>query len=248
VTSVGDGVGEFSWATRYWASLGSRFEPRHPRRSPDEPADSKASALSWEVAGSLYVVGCTAYAAVRAIDVKEGETVAVSAAAGESGPSSCNCWPCTRRRSSVSHRRDNAEWLIAHEPSRSPTVRGSRAAAGRRAERASCVHRSLRSRVRAARGRHRDPSRPHRDHHLLREGSRDRAKAKGSGDASTTEVLTEMADLVPRARSRFPSPRTYPLDKVVDAFEQLETAPHPRKDRPDPLIPGQKASCPRGSR
>ena len=37
------------------------------------------------MAGSLYVVGCTAYAAVRAVDPKEGQTVVVSAAAGGVG-------------------------------------------------------------------------------------------------------------------------------------------------------------------
>ena len=48
------------------------------------------------------------------------------------------------------------------------------------------------------------------------------AKAKGSGDASTTEVLTEMADLVASGAIEIPIAATYPLDKVVDAFEQLE--------------------------
>ena len=45
----------------------------------------KPPQLSWEVAGSLYVVGATAYAAVRAVAPKPGETVAVSAAAGGVG-------------------------------------------------------------------------------------------------------------------------------------------------------------------
>src|SRR6202050_1766474 len=41
--------------------------------------------LGWEVAGSMYVVGCTAYAAVRAVAAGAGDTVAVSAAAGGVG-------------------------------------------------------------------------------------------------------------------------------------------------------------------
>src|SRR6201995_944334 len=45
----------------------------------------KPAQLSWEVAGSLYVVGATAYAAVRAVGAQPGETVAVSAAAGGVG-------------------------------------------------------------------------------------------------------------------------------------------------------------------
>ncbi|MCW2523974.1 MAG: NADP-dependent oxidoreductase, partial [Frankiales bacterium] len=46
---------------------------------------AKPAGLPWEVAGSLYVVAVTAYAAVRAIAPKPGETVAVSAAAGGVG-------------------------------------------------------------------------------------------------------------------------------------------------------------------
>ena len=45
----------------------------------------KPPELSWEVAGSLYVVGCTAFAAVRAVGVDRDDTVAVSAAAGGVG-------------------------------------------------------------------------------------------------------------------------------------------------------------------
>ena len=45
----------------------------------------RPSAVPWEVAGALYVVGATAYAAVRAVDLREGEVVAVSGAAGGVG-------------------------------------------------------------------------------------------------------------------------------------------------------------------
>lgn len=52
------------------------------------PADQlvpKPASLPWEVAGSLYVAGVTAWATVRAVGAKEGDTVAVSAAAGGVG-------------------------------------------------------------------------------------------------------------------------------------------------------------------
>jgi NADPH:quinone reductase len=45
----------------------------------------KPQTMSWDVAGSLFVVGTTAYAAVRAVGARAGETVAVSAAAGGVG-------------------------------------------------------------------------------------------------------------------------------------------------------------------
>ena len=45
----------------------------------------KPAKVSWEVAGSLAVAGSTAYASVRAVSLKKGDTVAVSGAAGGVG-------------------------------------------------------------------------------------------------------------------------------------------------------------------
>jgi NADPH:quinone reductase-like Zn-dependent oxidoreductase len=45
----------------------------------------KPANVSWEVAGSLAVAGSTAYASVRAVSLKQGDTVAVSGAAGGVG-------------------------------------------------------------------------------------------------------------------------------------------------------------------
>ncbi len=47
-------------------------------------------------------------------------------------------------------------------------------------------------------------------------------KADGSGTASTSDVLTEMADLVASGEIEIPVAATYPLDQVADAFEELE--------------------------
>src|SRR5246127_1830326 len=45
----------------------------------------KPEKVSWEVAGSLYVIGVTAWGAVNAVQLKEGETVVISGAAGGVG-------------------------------------------------------------------------------------------------------------------------------------------------------------------
>ena len=39
---------------------------------PAEQHTAKPAALSWEVAGALYVAGTSAYAAVRAVDLTHG--------------------------------------------------------------------------------------------------------------------------------------------------------------------------------
>jgi NADPH:quinone reductase-like Zn-dependent oxidoreductase len=46
---------------------------------------AKPAAVPWEVAGSLFVVGATAYAAVRAVALQQGDVVVVSGAAGGVG-------------------------------------------------------------------------------------------------------------------------------------------------------------------
>jgi NADPH:quinone reductase-like Zn-dependent oxidoreductase len=46
---------------------------------------ARPAGLPWEVAGALFVAGATAYAAVRAVTLTEGDTVVVSGAAGGVG-------------------------------------------------------------------------------------------------------------------------------------------------------------------
>src|SRR5581483_9370857 len=48
------------------------------------------------------------------------------------------------------------------------------------------------------------------------------AKTEGSMEASTPEVLAEMAELIVSGAIEFDIAATYPLDRVADAFEQLE--------------------------
>jgi len=52
---------------------------------PAEHLTAKPSGVSWDVAGSLFVAGTTAYAAVRAVMLGAGDTVAVAGAAGGVG-------------------------------------------------------------------------------------------------------------------------------------------------------------------
>jgi NADPH:quinone reductase-like Zn-dependent oxidoreductase len=85
VTAAGPGVTEFSVGDEV---LGFSFRRSSHATHTAVPVDqliSKPAQMSWEPAGSLYVVGVTAYAAVRAVDPQPGETVAVSAAAGGVG-------------------------------------------------------------------------------------------------------------------------------------------------------------------
>ena len=103
--SVGDEVLGFSWRRNSHATYVS-VPTNHLIRKP--------SNLSWEVAGSLYVVGCTAFAAVRAVDAKNGDTVAVSAAAGGVGTIVVQLLRVRGAEVIGIASPANADWLTAH--------------------------------------------------------------------------------------------------------------------------------------
>lgn len=85
VTAVGPGVDDFAVGDEVPGFSWQRSSHATHATVPTTQLIRKPGALSWEVAGSPYVVGCTAYAAVRAVDPRPGEIVAVSAASGGVG-------------------------------------------------------------------------------------------------------------------------------------------------------------------
>ncbi|MFI2205672.1 NADP-dependent oxidoreductase [Streptomyces sp. NPDC020192] len=74
----------------------------------------KPARLSWEVAGSLHMVGATAYAAARAVGAQPGETVVVSAAAGGVGTLLVQLLTGRGVRVLDIASEANAEWLDQH--------------------------------------------------------------------------------------------------------------------------------------
>ncbi len=114
VFAVGDGVDEFAVGD---AVLGFSFRRSSHATYVSVPISQlihKPPELSWEVAGSLYVVGCTAYAAVRAVDARAGETVAVAAAAGGVGTVVVQLLALRGSRVLGIASEANADWLRSH--------------------------------------------------------------------------------------------------------------------------------------
>jgi NADPH2:quinone reductase len=84
VVEVGEGVTAF---TRHSEVLGHAVLAAHANFVvvPERNLVAKPPRLSWEVAGSLFLAGLTAFHAVQAAHVGEGDTVVISAAAGGVG-------------------------------------------------------------------------------------------------------------------------------------------------------------------
>ena len=135
--AVGDPVLGFSFRRSSHATYVSVPTTQLIRKPPE---------LSWEAAGSLYVVGCTAYAAVRAVDPKEGETVAVSAAAGGVGTVVVQLLALRHSRVLGIASAANADWLRSHDAIPVPYGDGLAQRLRDAAERpARCLHRPFRS-------------------------------------------------------------------------------------------------------
>ncbi|RSM39614.1 NADP-dependent oxidoreductase [Amycolatopsis balhimycina DSM 5908] len=179
--------------------------------------------LSWEVAGSLAVAGTTAYAAVFAVDLEPGDTVVVSGAAG--GVGSLAVQLARRRGATViglASERNHA-WLAGHGVT--PIEYGSGVA----------------ERIRQVSGGRVDAFidtfgegyvelaielgvRPERID-TIRDwaaAARVGARTDGEGSAACAVVVGELARLAARGQLEVPIARTYPLERVRDAFRELE--------------------------
>jgi len=223
VLEVGNGVSDFAVGDEV---LGFSFQRSSHATHTVVPVDQlihKPAELSWEVAGSLYVVGVTAYAAVRAVAPQPGETVAVSAAAGGVGSLVVQLLALRDVRVLGIASSGNAEWLRAHGIE--PVEYGDGLA--QRLQQAApdgidafidlfgpdYVQLAVDLGV---------P--PERINTIIsfEKAAEVGAKSEGSAEASTPAVLTEIADLVTSGALDFDVAATYPLDRVVDAFAELE--------------------------
>jgi NADPH:quinone reductase len=223
VSTVGDGVTEFAVGNEVLGWSWRRSSHAEYVAVPVTQLIHKPAELSWEVAGSLYVVGCTAFAAVRAVNAAPGDTVGVSAAAG--GVGSVVVQLLRKKDATVLGIASppNHPWLAAHGIV--PIAYGE----------------GLEDRLRAAAPNGIDAfidlfgpqyvqlavdlgvARDRIETIISREKAHELGtKAEGSADASTTDVLSEMAELVASGQIEIPIAATYPLDKVRDAFAELE--------------------------
>jgi NADPH:quinone reductase-like Zn-dependent oxidoreductase len=85
VTEVGDGVTTVAVGAEVIGWTEERGSHAEAVSVPAGQVVPKPPEVSWEVAGSLYVAGVTAWATVRSVNVGRSDTVAVSAAAGGVG-------------------------------------------------------------------------------------------------------------------------------------------------------------------
>lgn len=223
VTAVGPGVTEFGVGDEVLGFSLRRSSHATHTVVPVDQLIRKPAELSWVAAGSLYVVGATAYAAVRAVDPQPGETVAVSAAAGGVGSIAVQLLVLRKAVVLGIAGPGNADWLRAHRVI--PIAYGDGLADRLRKAAPNGIDAFIDlfgpEYVQLAVDLGVAPDRIDTIISFQKAGEVG-AKTEGSTDASTPQVLAEMADLVASGAIDFDVAATYPLDRVADAYEELE--------------------------
>lgn len=224
VTQIGKGVESFALGDDVLGWTDRRASHAEYVVVPEDQLVPKPPALSWEAAGSLYVVGVTAFAAVRAVDVGPGDVVAVSAAAGGVGGIASQLSRIRGADQVIGIASSpNHDWLrsrgitpVTYGDGLAQRVRDA-APAGVNAFidtfGSEYVHLAIDLGV--------SPDRI--DTIIARDAAAEvGAKTEGSAAASDKEVLAEMANLVASGEITLPIAATFPLERVRTAFEQVE--------------------------
>jgi NADPH:quinone reductase-like Zn-dependent oxidoreductase len=182
---------------------------------------AKPAGVPWEVAGSLFVAGATAYAAVRAVALTAGDTVAVSAAAG--GVGSLAVQLAKRAGATVIGLASpaNHEWLAGHGVI--PVSYGD-GVADRIRQAAAKVDAFIDTfggdYVELALALGVEPSRIDTIANFDAV-SRYGVKAEGNAAGASAAVLAELAGLIAAGELEVPVAATFPLGQVRDAYRLL---------------------------
>jgi NADPH:quinone reductase-like Zn-dependent oxidoreductase len=223
VEQVGDGVTDFAVGDEVLGFTHNRASHAEHVVVEAENVTGKPPKVPWEAAGSLYVVGATAYAAVRAVGLAPEETVVIAGAAGGVGSVSVQLAKRTGAGVIGLASDANHQWLRDHDVI--PVTYGDGVA----------------ERVRGAAGGTVDAFidtvgggyvelalelgvAPERIETIIDFAAAQKhgTKMAGSMDASDAQVLAELADLIARGELEIPIAGVYPLDQVREAFREVE--------------------------
>jgi NADPH:quinone reductase-like Zn-dependent oxidoreductase len=185
---------------------------------------SKPNKVTWEQAGGLFVAGTTAYAAVRAVALKEGDIVIVSGAAGGVGSLAVQIAKKHGAKVIGIASEHNFDWLKKHgivpvsydgniEENLKAVLEGEKAKAFIDLSGKGYVDLALKLGIPA------DKINTIIDFAAV---EKYKVKAEGSAAASTAQVLGELAQMINDGELELPVAKTYPLSQVKEAYTELE--------------------------
>jgi NADPH:quinone reductase-like Zn-dependent oxidoreductase len=225
VAEVGSGVTGFAVGDEVLGFSNQRSSHAEYVTVPADQLTPKPAAVPWEVAGSLYVAGVTAYAAVRAVSLAPEDTVAIAGAAGGvgstavqlarragatvlgiAGPSN-DAWLIDRGAVPVNYGDDLPARLRAAAPSGRIDALLDFFGGGYVAMAVEDL------------GVPRDRVDTITDFAAVEQFG---VQSAGGADASTARVVAELADLVARGELDVPIAGVFALADVRDAYRELE--------------------------
>ena len=204
----------------------------------------RPSHVSWEQAGALFVVGTTAYAAIRAVGLKKGETLVVSGAAGGVGSIVVQLARNLGARVIGLASKNNHEWITRHggipvtygegmTERIKAAARGTTTDSGTSGTTTDHMQQAAGSRIDAfidtyghgyvdiavALG-----VKPERIDTIIdfEAAHKHHVKTEGNAEGAKASVLAELANLIDKGRLEIPIARIYNLNDVRDAYQELE--------------------------
>jgi NADPH:quinone reductase-like Zn-dependent oxidoreductase len=224
VESAGDGVSDFSAGDEVIGFSNDRNSHAEYIAVNANQLVSRPPNVSWEEAGGLFIAGTTAYAAVRAVNLKAGETLIVSSAAG--GVGSLVVQMAKKHGVTIIGiaSEPNHQWLKDHgvipvaygdnnEEAIKTALNGRKADAFIDTSGKGYVELAIKMGIPAD-----------RIDTIIDFGAAQKYKVKtdGSAAAATAEVLKELAAMVNDGDLEIPVAKTYPLNQVKEAYQELE--------------------------
>ena len=225
VAELGSGVGGFAVGEEVIGFSMRRSSHAEFVTVPANQLTPRPAAVPWDVAGSLFVAGATAYAAVRAVHLVPGDTVAIAGAAGGvgsiavqlarragatvlgiAGPAN-DAWLADRGVVPVNYGDDLPARLRASARSGQVDALLDFFGGGYVAMAVEDL------------GVPRDRVNTIADFEAV---GRFGVQSVGGADAATAAVLAELADLVARGELEVPIAGVFALDDVRDAYLELE--------------------------
>lgn len=222
VRAVGAGAERFSVGDEVLGWTDTRSAHADLLVAPADQVIAKPAELSWEQAGSLFVAGTTAYAAVAAVGAAPGETVAVSGAAGGVGSIVVQLLRGRDVRVLGIAGPDNHDYLtsLGVEPIAYGDGLEDRLRVAAPDGIDAFIDTFGNGYVELAVGLGVDTQRVDTIIDFEAAG-RFGVKSDGSAAAARAEVLTELVDLLVAGTVTIPIAATYPLDQVREAFTEL---------------------------
>jgi NADPH:quinone reductase-like Zn-dependent oxidoreductase len=224
VEEVGDGVDSFGPGDEVIGFTDQRASHAEYVVVPADQLTRRPPNVPWDVAGALFVAGSTAYAAVRAVNPREGETVVVSAAAGGVGSLVVQLARLAGASVIGLAGEDNHGWLRDHDVTPVSYANAHLADRIREASEngidafvdtfgADYVELALELGVA-----------PERIDTIanFQAGQKYGVKTDGTATAASADVLAELAALIDQGKLEVPIARVYPLGQVRDAYRELE--------------------------